>query len=263
MLTKLLKYDLKYMIKNMSVFYILVLVFAMLTRIFFSIEDSLIFNIIGQICVGTMISMMVSIVINTMLRSWIGFRDSVYKDESYLTHTLPVTKNEIYNSKFIQAFIFFIVGFIVIVIGLFIAYYTEARWLLLKEYINSITTGLDISTIYFVVSILVVVFLEIFNAIQCGFFGIIVGHRKNNHKILFSVIFGFIIYIVAQVMVLGLMFIVALFDEGLMQLFTSNVLSNIGSFKLLINLTIILYIVIIFVMSFVCKKIFNKGVNVE
>ena len=64
-------------------------------------------------------------------------------------------------------------------------------------------------------------------------------------------------------MVLGMMYVVALFDEGLMQLFTSNVLSNIGSFKLLINLTVILYIVIIVIMNFVCKKLFNKGVNVE
>lgn len=263
MLTKLLKYDLKYMIKNMSAFYILALLFSVLTRIFFSIDDSLIFYIIGQICVGTLISMLVSIIINTVLRSWVSFRDSVYKDESYLTHTLPVTKTDIYNSKFVQALIFFIVGFIIIIISLFIAYYTEPRWLMLKDYISSITTGLDLSTGCFVTSILFIIFLEIFNAIQCGFFGIIAGHSKNNHKLLYSIIFGFLVYIFAQVMVLGMMYVVALFDEGLMQLFTSNVLSNIGSFKLLINLTVILYIVIIVIMNFVCKKLFNKGVNVE
>ena len=63
--------------------------------------QSIIINIIGQISVGCMFSMIFSILINTMMRSWVRFRDSLYKDESYLTHTLPVTKNELYNSKFI------------------------------------------------------------------------------------------------------------------------------------------------------------------
>ena len=95
MLSKLLKYDLKYMIKSMSVFYILAIFFAVLTRIFFSLEKSVIITIIGQITVGCMFSMIANTLINTMMRSWVRFRDSLYKDESYLTHTLPVTKNEL------------------------------------------------------------------------------------------------------------------------------------------------------------------------
>ena len=51
MLNKLLKYDLKYMIKNMSIFYILSIFFAITTRILFNIEQSVIINIIGQISV--------------------------------------------------------------------------------------------------------------------------------------------------------------------------------------------------------------------
>ena len=110
MLNKLLKYDLKYMIKNMTVFYVLAIFFAITTRILFNIEQSVIINIIGQISVGCMFAMLANILINTIMRSWVRFRDSLYKDEAYLTHTLPVTKNELYNSKFIQTLIFFFVG---------------------------------------------------------------------------------------------------------------------------------------------------------
>ena len=127
MLNKLLKYDLKYMVKNMSVFYILSIFFAITTRILFSMNQSFMINLLGQISVGCMFSMVASILINTMMRSWVRFRDSIYKDESYLTHTLPVTKNDIYNSKFIQTFIFFIISFIIIIISLFITYYTPDR----------------------------------------------------------------------------------------------------------------------------------------
>ena len=163
MLAKLLKYDLKYMIKNMSVFYILAIFFAITTRIFFSLDQSFIVKLIGQISVGCMFSMVASILINTMMRSWIRFRDSIYKDESYLTHTLPVTKNDIYNSKFFQTLIFFIVGFIIILVTLFITYYTKDRWIDLKNYINTITTGLEFNTTLFIVSVITIIFFEVFN----------------------------------------------------------------------------------------------------
>ena len=263
MLTKLLKYDLKYMIKNMSIFYILGLFFAITTRILFEMKETIMIKIISQISVGCLFAMVANILINSLMRSWIRFRDSIYKDEAYLTHTLPVTKNDIYNSKFIQTLIFFIVGFIVILLSLFIAYYTKDRWLLLTNYISTITTGLNFKTSLFVIGMISVIFLEIFNALQCGFLGIILGYKNNDNKILFSVLYGFIAYIVSQSLVLFLTFIVGLFNKNIMDLFKNNILLDTASFKLLMGLAIILYLIIIFTMSIVCKKIFNKGVDVE
>lgn len=263
MLTKLLKYDLKYMIKNMSVFYILALFFAITTRILFQIEQTFIINIIGQISVGCMFSMLANILINVMMRSWLRFRDFIYNDEAYLTHTLPVTKNDIYNSKFIQILIFFIVSFLVILLSLFIAYYTKDRWILLKDLIGTITIGLNLNTRLFIISIIALIFLEIFNAIQCGFLGIILGYRKNNNKIGFSILFGFITYLVSQSMVLLMVFIVGIFNSSIMDLFKNNILLNTDSIKLLFLLVIALYIIIIGLMSVICKKLFNKGVNIE
>ena len=125
MLIKLLKYDLKYMIKNMSVFYILAIFFAILVRILGLFNSTTILTILNGICKGTMIAMIVNIIINTMIRSWVRYNISIYKDEAYLTHTLPVTKNDIYNSKFIQTLIFYIVGFLVILLCLVIAFYSK------------------------------------------------------------------------------------------------------------------------------------------
>lgn len=263
MLTKLLKYDLKYMIKNMSVFYILALFFAITTRILFTIDQSIIVNIISQISVGCMFAMVANILINTMMRSWVRFKDSIYKDEGYLTHTLPVTKNDIYNSKFIQALIFFILGFIVIILSLFITYYTKDRWIVLTKYISTITTGLNFNITLFIIGMMAIIFLEIFNAIQCGFLGIILGHKKNNGKIGFSVLFGFIAYLLSQSLVLLLVFIVGLFDSSIMDLFKSSTSLNAHSFKVLVLLAIILYILIVWIMSIICKKEFNKGVNLD
>lgn len=263
MLSKLLKYDLKYMIKNMSVFYILAIFFACLTRFMFSLEQSVMVSIIANISAGCMISMLASILMNTILRSWIRFKDSIYKDEGYLTNTLPVTKNDIYNSKFIQTLILFIIGFIVILFGLFIAYYTKDRWFVLKNFIDGITTGFEMSTTVFIISFVSIIFLEVFNAILCGFFGIIVGNRMNDNKLGFSFLFGFIAYMVAQSVVLLIVFIVGLFNSSIMSLFKNTVLLDTGALKTLTYLSIGIYLMIIFVISMISKKVLNKGINIE
>jgi len=264
MLKKLLKYDLKYMIKNMCVFYILAIFFAITTRLLSLPEQSVMIGILRKISSGCMIAMIANIVINVMMRSWVRFRDSLYKDEAYLTHTLPVTKNDLYNSKFIQTLIFFFIGFVISLLSLFIAYFTLDSWQVIKEYIKTITVGFNMSTAFFITMAIMLIFLELFNAIQCGFLGIILGHKRNNEKIGFSVLFGFIIYLVAQTLVLGLVFVYGLFDESVMELFKSATISiDVDAFKILAIVASILYLVIIFSMSIVCKKLLNKGVNIE
>ena len=264
MLIKLLKYDLKYMIKNMSIFYILSIFFAILTRILLNLEQSVIINIIGRISLGCMFAMVANTLINTMMRSWIRFRDSLYKDEGYLTHTLPVTKNELYNSKFIQTFIFFFISFAVILLSIFITFYSKDNWVAISNFVKTITTGLNMSTIFFIGMAIIIIFLEIFNAIQCGFFGIILGYKRNNNKLGYSVLFGFIIYLLAQTIILALVYIYGLFDSSVMELFkTTTININVDAFKVLAIISSLLYLVIIFVMSLLCKKVLNKGIDIE
>ena len=264
MLIKLLKYDLKYMIKNMCVFYILSIFFAIITRLLSLPEQSVMIEILSKISTGCLIAMIANIVINVMMRSWVRFRDSLYKDEAYLTHTLPVTKNDLYNSKLIQTFIFFLVGFVIILLSLFIAYYTPDTWILIKEYIKTITTGFNMSTAFFVTMAIIIIFLELFNAIQCGFLGIILGHRRNNGKLGFSILYGFIAYLIAQTLVIGLVFIYGLFDQTVMELFKSATINiDVNAFRILAIISSVLYLSIIFSMSIICKKQLNKGVNIE
>ena len=264
MLIKLLKYDLKYMIKNMCVFYILSIFFAIITRLLSLPKQSIMIEILSKISTGCLIAMIANIVINVMMRSWVRFRDSLYKDEAYLTHTLPVTKNDLYNSKLIQTFIFFLVGFVIILLSLFIAYYTPDTWILIKEYIKTITTGFNMSTAFFVTMAIIIIFLELFNAIQCGFLGIILGHRRNNGKLGFSVLYGFIAYLIAQTLVLGLVFVYGLFDQTVMELFKSATINiDVNAFRILAIISSVLYLSIIFSMSIICKKQLNKGVNIE
>ncbi len=248
MLNKLLKYDLKYMIRNMSIFYVLAFIFAIITRILFSLEQNTIITTFAYISNGFTIAMIANILINVAMRSWVRFRDSLYKDEAYLTHTLPVTKNDIYNSKFIQSLIFFVLSLIVVLICIVIAYYSKERWLLIKEYFNSFANFSGINPVLLVIGLILVLSLEIFNLIQCGFFGLILGHEKNDNQLLFSVIFAFLVYIASQIFVAGISSIVMLIDD---------------SSKVLLILSIIAYSLVILIMNILCKRELNTGVNVE
>ena len=102
------------------------------------------------------------------------------------------------------------------------------------------------------------------NGIKCGFYGMILGHKKNNGKLGYSILFGFIIYLLSQTLVLTLVFVYGLFDLSVMELFkTTTVSIDVEAFKVLAIVASLLYLVIIFIMSILCKKELNKGVNVE
>lgn len=263
MLSKLLKYDLRRMYKFLGLFYISSIFFAIVTRILFSLEQTIVIDIMGKISIGCMFSMMASSLINTMMRNWTRFKETIYGDESYLTHTLPVTKNSIYQSKFILALINLLTTFIVIIIGLFIAYYTKDRWIMIKDVVNNISGNINISTLLFVITISLILFLEIFNAIQAGLLGIITGYKKNNNKVVFSVLFGIVTYILSQLFILLVIFIAGIFNKDIMALFTSNSIPDINLIKTMMISSVIIYIFINLAINIICVRSLNKGVNVE
>ena len=263
MLNKLLKYDLKYMLKNMLIFYILTIFFSITTRILLSFNETIMISIIGKISIGCLIAMFFNVIINSIIRSWVRFKDSIYKDESYLTHTLPVEKKDIYESKFLQTFIFLIIGLLVILLGIFIAFYTKDNWLLLTSLIDKLSINFNIPIVLFLVLCIIMFFLEMFNLVQSGFLGIILGYNKNNFKVALSMVYGFITYIITQVVVLILIFIPGLFNNEFMALFTKNELPSSNIILVLAIVSIIVYILITFVMNIICVKTLNKGVNIE
>jgi len=135
MLVKLSKYDLKKVYKVLIIFYILSIFFATLTRVLLNINNSFVIGVIGQICSGVTISMIFNILINNLLRLWIRFKNTLYDDESYLTHTLPVDRKTIYLSKIVVSMITMFTSILVIVLTLFIAYYSKENMETLKNFL--------------------------------------------------------------------------------------------------------------------------------
>ena len=263
MLKKLLKYDLENVYRVLIVFYALSLFFAVLTRVFLGIENSFIMNIIGKICSGTTIAMIFNILINNLMRLWVRFKNNFYGDESYLTHTLPIDKKTLYLSKTLASIITLFSSLLVIVLSLFVAYYSKENIEIIKNLLLPLATIYDSTVISIILAFVFVCFLEIMNMLQSGYVGIVLGHRKNNNKMMFSILFGFVTYLLTQVFALIVVFIVALFNKDLMNLFYTMESLNVDMIKFVIYLAIVIYLLNIFVLYFVNSKLFSKGVNID
>ncbi len=263
MLKHLLKYDLKYIFKFIVIFYSLALFFGTLGRLFSSVENSLAMEIIGSICSGAAISMMFSILINNLMRLWVRFKQNLYGDESYLTHTLPVKKQTLYLSKIITAVISVFVSVLVIALTLYITYYSKENIELIKNLILPFANIYKSSVLKVVLAFLVVFFLEFANILQAGFTGIILGHKMDSAKTGFSVIYGFLVYMSTQIFAIAVMLIFALFNDNFMNLFVTKSAIDIATVKLVVYLAIAIYSVSLIVIYFINQHLFKKGVNID
>ena len=263
MLNKLLKYDLKDKFKGLIVFYILALFFALLTRIFLSIENSIMINIIGQICSGISISMIFNILVNNLMRLWVRYKQNLYGDESYLTHTLPIEKQNLYLSKILTSIITLFISVLIIGLTIFIAYYSKENLEFLKKLLLPVANAYGSTIIKILLAFLFIFFLEFINILQSGFTGIILGHKMNNTKTGYSILFGFCAYMSIQVFALLIIFIVSLFNSELMNLFITNDIVNMDMIKVIIYLSIIIYTITFIIGYLINLKLLKKGVNVD
>ncbi len=259
MLGKLLKYELKNTFKFLSIFYVLAITFSLLTRLFLNIGNSTVTLVIGEIFRGAAISMMFSILINNLMRFWVRFRQNLYGDEGYLTHTLPIEKKTLYLSKFITALTTLFTSMLVIALSAVITFYTKE----LFEYLKILIEGFDISPALIVLAIFLILFLQFSNILQTGITGIILGHRSNNAKIGFSVLFGFAGYVATQALILLSVFITALFNDKIMDMFISNAMPDMVTLKTVVIICIILYCLVIAALCTINIMFLKKGVDID
>ena len=218
MLKKLLKYDLQWCFKPLIVFYILGIFFAIITRVVESMEQSLIVLIIDKICSGVVIAMLINILINCFMRNWVRF----------VTHTLPVSKSELYLSKVLTAVITLITSFVVIISCIAISSLNENTWNFLKDTLEQSAVFCNTSVFSIVIVIIITVFFEAMSILMSGIMGIIIGHKSNNLKIIKSIIVGFVIYMGMSFCALGVVYISGLLNSDIMSLFNDTQSTSSG-----------------------------------
>lgn len=262
MLKSLLKYDLKWCFKPLVIFYILAVIFAIITRIVESLDQTLIVLIIDKICSGIVIAMLINIVINCFMRNWVRFIRNIYKDEAYLTHTLPTNKSKIYLSKILTIMVTLLASFLVITICIVIVCLNENSWFSLKNTLEQSAIFFNSSVFNLIFSLVLTIFFECLFMEMSGIVGIIIGHMANNLKIIKSIAYGFGIYIILSTISLGIIYISGCLNSDIMDIF-NNV--NVGSNAIKSTLIIGMFVYAIYnvILYFLGNKLLKKGVNID
>ena len=259
MLKKLIKYDFLWMNRNMVIIFAITAILSVLTRIASNYTDSAMGDLIFGILRGFTIAAFANVVINSVIRIWERFRQSFYKDEAYLTHTLPVSKNTLYDSKTLSGLGAIVLSLIVVIACFFIAFWNHDMY----EYFRSVFKDGDMTFIVF--GIFITAALEAIYAVNVGMFSLTVGHRFNNGRIARSVILGIFLYFALQSILLAIIYGVGMFDDSIKAMFgdASDVVIGFSTYRTLIIICDCLYLAITTALYLAGRKIFSKGVNVE
>lgn len=253
------------MLKFLSIFFGLAVFFSALSRGISSIGDSFVITFFAAFTQGAAISMMFSILINCFMRIWAEFRTSFYSDQSYLTHTLPVEKKTLYLSKVINAAIYLFISMLMILLCLAILFLNKDVWEFLKAFLEPIAQYFHMNLWVMLIGFLLLIYLELMSGMASGFFGLVLGHRRLAHKILFSVIFGFLFYLLGEWILVVVMFGVGFMDPSFMEIFKTNDLFALdsGSAVTLVVLSLVVYFLFAVSGFFLGYRFFKKGVNVD
>jgi hypothetical protein len=102
----------------------------------------------------------------------------------------------------------------------------------------------------------------------CGITGIIIGHRANSHRGLRSIIFGFIIYGLSAILLLGFLVLWSNVDPDIQNLFDTTISNphEIFTFDFITKLFIgidLAYIVMIATLASINYLLLKSGVDVD
>ena len=194
MLLKLIKYDFREQFKEHIGLYALVLVSALTEIISESFKLDLVSVFFWILHSLSMIAMLICSFVIIVLY----FRRNLLKDEGYLMNTLPVEPWMLYVSKFLTAFVLFVIDLIVAVLSFSIINHGFA-WIgdiirgMSDEFANA---GFTASPVIMFGSIAVISLLY---TISILFFSLTTGYRANGSKDAYSVLTFIVLYVIGQV----------------------------------------------------------------
>lgn len=261
MILKLLKYDLKKILGFLVYFYVISLGLSIITRLI-KIGDSIQFiYIIGQVFAGITYASIAQILVNIITQSLKNFTNDFYKDESYLTHTLPVTKNQLLISKYLTTLIVVVISVAVCVLDLAIVLYTPELFEGIKTLIALTVQGFNMNGGVFILLLILLIFVQASAMLSMAYTAIIKANMGNSQKMLFGFIWFFVFYFVSGAITLISAIIVCAIGGNLTALFAEVIPQNV--FVTILITALICNFIYAVGFYYISNYLFNKGVNVD
>ena len=211
MLLKLLKYNLKPIIKTATVFGISIIACALLLNMTSydyvqTTEEYGYVNLVPDASQNQQfihtgfynLTILIGIVfiLITILATWKNFHKSFYSDTAYLTHTLPVSRRTLWISQILTAIIANSILILILVVTCCVLQATPNG----RGVADSFGWHYDAPFAYY--PALIINMFMILNIVTlCGLAGTILGHRLRNNQHIFSIICSIILLLIIIIVI--------------------------------------------------------------
>ena len=202
MIRKLLKYDIKKITRILIYVYAISIALAIITRLINIGKDIQAIKILGMVFAGCTYSAIGNVLVNTFVHILDVFIKNFYRDESYLTHTLPVSKNKLLASKYIASLIVIFASVAVCFLSLFTIFYSKSFVEGLKMFIEATVAGFDISVGLFVTLIALLLLSQICCIITMAFTAIVKANTYNSKRVIKGVMWFIVFYLGTMIVTL-------------------------------------------------------------
>ena len=260
MLNKLLKKDLQRNMRWLWILFVATIGLAILMRGCKALGENAIFFRILEIFLSVFYAVVVNVILQPFIRNFMNFAKSLYGDESYLTHTLPVTKSQLITSKFLTALIEITLGFVTAVVALLIVFWTPDFYQTLQGLIF-LLVGVNLSPVLVLILLISLITVEFLMFIAMIFFAIVLAYRAKEKRIfktfLYTCAMSFVAITILAVVMLGVLAMNGLDLSGTSLRLTAPALISV----LVTGISVYALFTVVF--YFLTKRAFNKGVNVD
>lgn len=206
MLGKVLKYDLKALNRYLIPLYAVIVGLSVMVRLLGFFEKVPVIDIVLGLMIVALVLVIAFSFVLTGIFNIKHYLDNLFKDEGYLTHTLPVKKGTLLLSKVLVSLITVMITFILIVVSLLVAFYQKGLFSDITDLFNLNLGGLEFYK--FMIYMGIYGLIGYITTILMVFAAIAIGYSKNTNKLVSSVVWALIFYFGMEFLYLGMLGIV-------------------------------------------------------
>lgn len=260
MLKKLMKYDFKTLSNALLPIYLISLILSVIARITSELTEKIaILRIPSNFILTLSVLTSIGIVFATFIVGIMKFYNSMVKDEGYLTHTLPVKKSNLILSKLITMSLFQIVSLLISFVTLYISLKLNETEIfkMVKDLITEIVRYNNWIVLLMILSFI----FGYINNILLMYTSISLGQKHNSNKLVYSVIYGIVIYNISQI--ISVIFLVPLMFNDYIMTELEKQIPESSVLNLVLLISIFITIVMSVIYFIITKKMLEKKLNLE
>lgn len=279
-LGKLIKYDLKYLLKSITLFGTLLIACAILFNltcydsrqeiingINISVPDAPVFiQFLHTVFYNGIFIFIIAMFLNCIIRIWHRYRTNFFGDEAYLIHTLPVKRQTLWLSKFLSIALTVASALLVTIISLFILSLTHNGQLLVD------TFGIGTQNLHPIFRLLygLTILTQLLYIAICGVVGTTLDNRTGRSSARKSIILGLAVYMAGVIIMLGVLLLASLIDPSIHAMIfgtdNATITYNISDYDFItcaIAGAVILYAIFITTLYGINQALLKKGINLD